>query len=97
MKPIIQHRDKNLSIAVFLNTTKEGKEYKSIQLQRSYKKKGQDEWIRETINLFPEDLEPLGQLITDTQMGIAQANSASKMANIGRNSYDPVDNTDIPF
>lgn len=55
-KPIIQRKDGNISMSVFYNATEDGKGYYSIQLQRSYKKKDDQDWTRETINMFPEDL-----------------------------------------
>lgn len=55
-KPIIQRKDGNISMSVFYNQTNDGKGYYSIQLQRSYKKKDDQDWTRETINMFPEDL-----------------------------------------
>lgn len=62
MKPIIQRKNENLNFSVFQNTTQDGKAYYSIQLQRSYKKKGQQDWTRETINLFPDDLLKLANM-----------------------------------
>lgn len=97
MKPIIQKRDKNLSVSVFVNQTTDGKSYHSIQLQRSYKKKGQQDWTRETINLFKEDLLPLAQIVSDAYSEIVKGETLPKLSQTDRNSYDPVDNTDIPF
>lgn len=97
MKPIIQKRDKNLSISVFTNVTNDGKSYHSIQLQRSYKKKGQQDWTRETINLFKDDLLPLSQILSDTYSRIVSDETAQKIVNTDRNSYDPQDMTDVPF
>ena len=55
-RPIIQRKDGNISMSVFYNPTTDGKGYYSIQLQRSYKKKDDQDWTRETISMFPEDL-----------------------------------------
>ena len=97
MKPIIQKRDKNLSISVFPNNTPDGKAYYSIQLQRSYMKKGQQDWTRETINLFTDDLLPLAQLASDTYTKINEERAVQKFAKTDRNSYDPDNLTDVPF
>ena len=60
--PIISRRDRNINISVFKNTKDDGKDYYSVCLQRSYKKQGEEEWTRETINLFPDDLLKLANL-----------------------------------
>lgn len=96
MKPIITKRDKNISISVFQNETKDGKKYVSVQLQRSFMKKGSTEWSRETINLFKEDLLALAQLASDTYTDIINEEAKAKGGIVlGRNSYD--ENDDIPF
>jgi hypothetical protein len=60
--PIISRRDRNINISVFKKTKDDGKDYYSVCLQRSYKKQGEEEWTRETINLFPDDLLQLENL-----------------------------------
>lgn len=95
MKPIITKRDKNLSISVFQNETNDGKKYYSIQLQRSYLKKGETEWTRETINLFKDDLLPLSKLSSDVYGDIGNEPKEKGSPELGRNSYDF--NDDIPF
>lgn len=59
-KPVITLRDRNLSVSIF---KKEGKNdqgkpetYYSACLQRSYKPRGEDEYKREGINLYPDEL-----------------------------------------
>lgn len=59
-KPVINQRDRNLSASVFcrkVDLKGDGKlvPMYSVCLQRSYKKKGDDEWQRETINLNLDD------------------------------------------
>lgn len=96
MKPIITKRDKNLSISVFQNETKDGKKYVSSKLQRSFMKKGSTEWITETITLYKEDFLPLAQLASDTYTCIINDEAKAKAGlALGRNSYD--ENDDIPF
>lgn len=60
-KPIINRRDGNISISVF-KKEKDGKGYYSVCLQRSYKAKDAQDWTREQINLFPDDLLKLANL-----------------------------------
>lgn len=59
-KPIIQKRDRLLSASVFAREA----DFKgdgnmqtvySVCLQRSYRKKGEDGWFRESINLSPDE------------------------------------------
>lgn len=59
--PIISRKDKGISFSVFKRNSN-GKDYYSICLQRSYKKKDATEWTRETINLFPDELLMLSNL-----------------------------------
>lgn len=59
--PILGRRNGNLNFSIF-KQEKDGKNYYSVCFQRSYKKEGQEEWIRETVNMFPQDLLRLGLL-----------------------------------
>lgn len=64
-EPIIKLRDFGVSTAVFEWKNDNKKSY-SISLQRSYKKKDSDEYVNETINLYPEDLLKYAQLLEQT-------------------------------
>jgi hypothetical protein len=57
-KPDNQWKEKGLSLAVW----GEG-ETASYQLQKSFKRKGSEEWERQTIRLFHNELENLGGLV----------------------------------
>ncbi|MBO7733080.1 MAG: hypothetical protein J6S67_11020 [Methanobrevibacter sp.] len=59
--PVINRKDKGISFSVFKRESN-GKQYYSVCLQRSYKKKDATEWTRETINLFPDELLMLSNL-----------------------------------
>ena len=96
MKPIIQKRDKNLSVSVFVNQTPDGKQYNSIQLQRSFKKKGAQDWTRETINLFKEDLLPLAQIVSDTYTRLTEEEAISKVVQAQEKQDKPFDDA-IPL
>ncbi len=65
--PVLQNRDRALSVSVFRKESDKG-DYYSVCLQRSYKRG--DEWKREQINLFPEDLLKIANLSTKTYNNI---------------------------
>ena len=93
-QPIIQRKDGNLNFSVFSNQTNDGKTYYSIQFQRSYKRKGSDDWTRETVNLFPDDLLKLSSLASVTYTDIIAHTRKVK----GHPTYtSPELNDDIPF
>jgi hypothetical protein len=61
-KPKISFKAGNIKASVFENkATKNGKEFKfdTIQLQRSYKKDENSDWVNESINLRKTDLSKL--------------------------------------
>lgn len=60
-KPILSRRNSNIDLAVF-EFDNNGKKSKTISITRSYQKKGSDEWTRETIHCFPEDLLAISNL-----------------------------------
>ena len=57
-KPDLEWREKGLSLAVW----GEG-ESATYQLQKSFKRKGSDQWERQSIRLFFNELENLGGLV----------------------------------
>lgn len=67
--PIITNRDRRLSASVF-QKDKDGQTYYSVCVQRSWKKEGSDEYEREQINLFPDDLLRFANLFTKTYADI---------------------------
>ena len=54
MTPIFTVRDKNISLSVFEFNNNDGTKSMSVNVQRSYKKG--EEWIREEIYCYEEDL-----------------------------------------
>lgn len=64
-KPIIQTRDRTLSISIF-RRDKDGQSSYGACLQRSWKDKITGEWKREQINLFPDELLKLAALCNRT-------------------------------
>lgn len=73
-KPIISNRDRKLSASVFKKqaTDENGVNHTvySVCIQRSWKKKDSDEYEREQINLFPDDLLRFADLFTRTYRDI---------------------------
>jgi hypothetical protein len=60
MSPFLNTRAGAISVS-FFKKEKDGKEYASCCIQRSYKDKN-GEWKRESINLFPDDLPTFASL-----------------------------------
>lgn len=67
--PIITNRDRKLSASVF-QKEKDGQKFYSVCLQRSWKKENSDEYEREQINLFPDDLLRISNLLSRTYADI---------------------------
>lgn len=68
-QPIINERDVLLSTSVFPRTVEiNGKQrtFYSVSVQRAYKKKGDAEYTRESINLDSDDLLKMANLLTET-------------------------------
>lgn len=77
-QPITQEKDRLLSTSIFTRTADiNGRHvtFYSVSVQRAYKKKGDTEYTRESINLDSEDLLKMANLLTETY------NSIRKLAN----------------
>ena len=86
MQPTNEYKEKNIKVAVFDKTSKEGKPYKSISIQKS--NKGQDGvWKNETMYLFENEAKAVVNLL----------NQAVNSKNEALNSYDAPDDYDLPF
>lgn len=84
-KPIITLRDRNLSVSIF---KKEGKNeqgktetYYSACLQRSYKPKDEDEYKRESINLYPDELLKIASIANNAYTSVLKYANEHKPAN----------------
>lgn len=62
-KPVITTRDRGLSISIF-RRDKDGQTTYGACFQRSWKDKATNEWKREQINLFPDELLKAAALCT---------------------------------
>ena len=95
--PIIKKRNGAFSVAVF-EETKQGKsgEYisRSVVLQKSYKDQN-DQWQRQTINLFDNNVADVALLLQATAMELMSA-PAEKPAQAEAPKTPEVD-SEIPF
>ena len=95
--PIIKKRSGAFSVAVF-EETKQGKsgEYisRSVVLQKSYKDQN-DQWQRQTINLFDNNVADVALLLQATAMELMSA-PAEKPAQAETPKAPELD-TDLPF
>lgn len=79
MKPIKELSNKHFKIAVWQNPT--GTTW--LTLSRSFKNKKTGQWVKESINLFPEQLQELAELCAQTEESINQIKMGnSTMTNI---------------
>lgn len=84
-QPIINERDVLLSTSVFPRTVDiNGKQrtFYSVSIQRAYKKKGDTEYTRESINLDSDDLLKMANLLTETYNEIRKLANTPKPAQV---------------
>ena len=62
--PIIKLRDRTLSVAVFEFKNQDGSVNLSVNIQRSFKKKGESEYTVEEIHCYEDDLLKIANLCT---------------------------------
>jgi hypothetical protein len=82
-QPIINERDILLSTSVFPRTVEiNGKQrtFYSVSVQRAYKKKGDADYTRESINLDSDDLLKMANLLTETYNEIRKLAITAKPA-----------------
>ncbi len=95
-KPVISTRDRGLSISIF-RRDKDGQATYGACLQRSWKDKATDEWKREQINLFPDELLKLAALCTKTYNDtIAYAQQNRPQSSGGNYPGQPIDGGNYP-
>lgn len=84
-QPIINERDVLLSTSVFPRDVEiNGKQrtFYSVSVQRAYKKKGDAEYTRESINIDSDDLLKMANLLTETYNEIRKLAKAPKPAQV---------------
>ena len=99
-KPIISNRDRKLSASVFKrqSTDENGvnRTVYSVCVQRSWKKKDSEEFDREQINLFPDDLLRFADLFTRTYRDILTY-AQSQPKETKEYPAQSLDDEEIPF
>lgn len=97
--PIIKKRSGAFSVAVFEETKqgKSGDSYisRSVVLQKSYKDQN-DQWQRQTINLFDNNVADVALLLQATAMEL-MSTPAEKPAQAEKPSEEPSVDSEIPF
>lgn len=81
-KPVITVRDRGLSISVF-RRDKDGQATYGACFQRSWKDKATDEWKREQINFFPDELLKVAALCTRAYNDTIAYSQANRTASSG--------------
>lgn len=104
--PILQKRDRNLSISIFSESvtdrnTGEIRTRFSFAIQRSYKDKN-GEWKNQTINTYSNEMLPFANLITQSYNMLndyieKQRSSKQKAASTPQASGSYPEDDDIPF
>lgn len=69
-EPIIKIKDRGLSIGVFEYRNPDGSTSISCDVQRSYKKKDAQDWTRENIHCYEDDLLKIANICTRTYNAI---------------------------
>lgn len=76
-QPIIKLRDRTLSVAVFEFKNQDGSVNLSVNLQRSFKKKGESEYTTEEIHCYEEDLLKIANLCTQTYNRLVESRATT--------------------
>lgn len=92
--PILVASDYMMKVSVFEHN-RDGKDNYSFCLQRSYKKKDTDEYVNETINLFPEDVLKMSHLL-DSAYAMLRGYRNNKQRNGGVYTTGPATVTTGP-
>lgn len=75
--PIIKLRDRTLSAAVFEFKNQDGSVNLSVNIQRSFKKKGESDYTTEEIHCYEDDLLKFANLCTQTYNQIINSRAAT--------------------
>lgn len=78
--PIIKLRDRTLSAAVFEFKNQDGSVNLSVNIQRSFKKKGESDYTTEEIHCYEDDLLKLANLCTQTYNHIINSRATTNSA-----------------
>lgn len=98
--PIIKLRDRTLSTAVFEFKNQDGSVNLSVNIQRSFKKKGESEYTTEEIHCYEDDLLKLANLCTQTYIQIINSRATTAGAPVKQATAPapaPAVDDEIPF
>ena len=101
--PIIKLRDRTLSAAVFEFKNQDGSVNLSVNIQRSFKKKGESDYTTEEIHCYEDDLLKLANLCTQTynqiinSRAVTGAPAKSASTQVAAPASAPAVDDDIPF
>lgn len=102
-EPVIKLSDRNLSIGVFEFQRQDGSVNISCDIQRSYKQKDAQEWTRENIHCYEDELLKLANICTRAYNAICTRRSQKPKAPVQNQAtaqQAPVQNQtddEIPF
>lgn len=92
MEPVIKLKDRGISVGVF-----EFDKNLSVNLQRSYKKKDSEEWVREEIHCFEDDLLKIANICTQAYNAIRNRVVPEKKEEPALKVIETPPQDDIPF
>lgn len=107
-EPVIKLSDRALSIGVFVFKNQDGTENISCDIQRSYKKKDAQDWTRENIHCYEDELLKIANICTRAYNAICNRRASKPKAQAPAQSVqqtpavaqapaqEPVDD-EIPF
>lgn len=102
-EPVIKLSDRALSIGVFVFKNQDGTENISCDIQRSYKKKDAQDWTRENIHCYEDELLKIANICTRAYNAICnrraskpKAQAPAQQAPAPSPAQAPVDD-EIPF
>lgn len=105
-EPVIKISDRALSIGVFVFKNQDGTENISCDIQRSYKKKGDQDWTRENIHCYEDELLKIANICTRAYNAICNRRASKPKANAQATSQAPApaqapastyDDDSVPF
>lgn len=79
-EPVIKLSDRALSIGVFVFKNQDGTENISCDIQRSYKKKDAQDWTRENIHCYEDELLKIANICTRAYNAICNRRASKPKA-----------------
>ena len=95
--PIIKIQDRSLAMGIFEYVNQDGSKSISCDLQRSYKRKDAQEWTRESIHCYEDDLLKIANICTRAYNAIVSHRSKSSQAQQPAAKQPAPADDEIPF